>query len=81
MTARHSTRRVTVRLGALAHEALEGAASREGVALAQYLREAALMRLAWERGEETGATDPQLREDVRAHLHSLGRLLGRPEDV
>lgn len=42
--------RVTVRFTPTTHGVLQGHAADAGCSLAQWLREAALMRLAWERG-------------------------------
>lgn len=41
-------RRVTVRFGAAAHTVVEEAARAEGCSFAQYVREATLMRAAWD---------------------------------
>lgn len=70
-----TTKRVTVRLAPQTHAALEQAARAEGIALAQYLREAAFMRLAWELGLQRIRENPQLQSDVRLALHDLGRIL------
>lgn len=67
-------KRVTVRLYGSTHGLLKGAAERQGVGLAVYLREAGLMRAAWETGLAHGVDRPGLEvfaeelERVRAAL-------------
>jgi hypothetical protein len=61
------------------HAAAEEAAAREGLPLAQYIREAILIRIAWEIGVETGVRDPRIRDDVRLNLRDLARRLGLHE--
>lgn len=70
-----TVRRISIRLGPLTHAALKRAARREGLSLAQYVTEAAIMRLAWELGEGSGGSDPRLRAEVRGLLRQLTTVL------
>jgi hypothetical protein len=67
-------RRITVRLPTPVHDALSRNAAREGVSLAQYVREAALMRGAWEAGCAIGEEDAAA---IRAGVEELNRRLDR----
>jgi hypothetical protein len=81
-----SLRRVTVRFAVIAHRIVEEAAEREGVPLAQYVREAALMRVAWESGVARGkssfdptafdATMRELREQLSVSVQEDAALAG-----
>lgn len=71
------SRRVTVRLSPATHAIVEAAAHREGVSFAQYMREAALLRTAWEHGRAEDGDDlaAAVREGfewVRAEWEELG---------
>lgn len=66
---------MTIRLSKSVHAALEAEARYEGIALSQYVREAAIFRLGWERGlrsSEPGASARdailELRERIVADL-------------
>lgn len=69
-------RRVTVRFGETAHGIVTKAAESEGVTFAQYVREAALMRAAYEYGirREPGVEEALSTglEMIRARWQALG---------
>ena len=69
-------RRVTVRFSPALHGLIERSAQAEGVTFAQYMREAAIMRAAWERArEQSGDTADAVREgyaQVRADWIAMG---------
>jgi hypothetical protein len=66
-------RRLTVRLAGPVHRFVEEAAERQGVSLAQYVREAAIFRVAWEEGLRH-ADSPGVG-DLMRELRVLGQRL------
>lgn len=69
------TRRVTVRLPPTLHRIVEDSARREGVATAQYIREATLMRIAYEAGAKDRARPDTLWDGVRELERRVAGLL------
>ncbi|HEY3020993.1 MAG TPA: hypothetical protein VGJ32_12420 [Solirubrobacteraceae bacterium] len=56
------------------YQIIEAAARQDGVPLAQYMREAALVRVAWERALESGRADAdRLLAALEALRHELER--------
>lgn len=74
--------RVTVRLAHGMHHALAEAARRQGVSLAAYLREGALMRYTWELGVRDGllfADHETMYARLKAQLDRYERLCAEAE--
>lgn len=80
MTDRHPLVRVPIRFPALFHRLLVEASERHGISLSQYVREAALMRLAWERGLNTDMTSDQSAQ-LEAMLTQMRTILRELEDA
>lgn len=55
-----TSRRITVRLSPASHQLVARFAEAQGVSIAQYVREATLMRAAWEMGTELGGDSAAL---------------------
>lgn len=63
-------RKTTIRLSERTLEYIEGAAVREGVSVAQYMREAALARAAYEAAERGGGIGAMMERNA-LELHKL----------
>jgi hypothetical protein len=57
------------------HRELERQAAREGISLAQYVREAAIARWAYEQGSGELPDDPNVSRRIEAGLRRIRRLL------
>jgi hypothetical protein len=60
---------------ATVHHELEVQAAREGISLAQYVREAAVARWAYEQGSSELPDDPNVSRRIDAGLRRIRRLL------
>lgn len=63
-------RRVTVRFTGPMHRSIEENAHRQGITIAQYIREAAILRQAWEDGIQMGRSS----DDWETFLGQLSRI-------
>lgn len=64
--------RVPVRFPPASHRMLTDAAAREGISLAEYVREAALMRMAWELGlQRAGGNYPPAVREALAEIRAV----------
>lgn len=66
MAPTEDRKRVTVRFPPTAHQLVVEAAAREHLSLNDYVREAALMRAAWEIGTHHGRNVADLRDWTRS---------------
>lgn len=67
-------KRVTVRMATAPHGYLASAAARAGTNMTNYMREAALMRAAWENGVDVGRADPARPNDLAGWTAEVARL-------
>lgn len=60
-----------MRLGASTHRLVSSAAERQGTTLAEYIREASLLRAAWENGLAHGGEPLPLLERLTEEIRAL----------